>query len=239
MNYKRNSKAVIGQLKETEAGQIVCKVDCRIQIPTRYIDKKIAQISVDTFIYGCFPIILDDTKEYAILNLPAMVSINPLKTTEVVVDEIDYYEFFFEANSVIIKNKEVVRNGSIIYSVLDEFIFNGKIPWYMNYEDVAKFLDYAKEFANSDIGQNIETIEFLASLITRPLGNRAVYIREIGKDYKDFDSSKIEYVPLKSVFYSVNSTLNKLAGSYFKDGVKSSLINKTEKAEKIESILRA
>ena len=82
-------------------------------------------------------------------------------------------------------------------------------------------------------------IEFIASMISRSKEDRTKYIRLFADSYDDVKLEKVDFVPLKSVFYSVSSTLNKIAGSYFTDGVTSALVQKSEKAEKIERIIRS
>lgn len=239
--YKRNAEAVLSQLVENNSGQVVCKTDCRIQIPTRFSETAVglAEIGINTYTYGMFAIIRNDTNEYAVCNIAALVELNPFKVSLVTIDEVDYHEFYFEAGQVVIENTSLVKRDLLMYNIMDEIIFKGKIPWYMDYEDLGKMFDTAKYHANSNVGQNLETIEFITSMVTRSKQDRSKYIRAVGNSFKDFSLDKIEYVPLKSVFYSVNSTVNKLIGSYFTDGVTSALVKKTDKVQKIESILRA
>ena len=235
--YLRNSVAVKNQLVETD-NQILTKGICKIQIPTRFADVGLAQVGVSTFIYGLFPIILE-TGEYTICNVNALMEISPFKTTIVNISEVSYYEFTFEEGSVVIKSTDLVRRDTLMYNVIDEIIFKGKVPWYVEYEDLGKLFDTAKKFGNSNVGQNLEVIEFIASMVTRPKQDRVKYLRSTISSYEDTVLDKIDFVPLKSVFYSVNSTLNKLSGSYFSDGVISALVNKTSNVDKIESIIRA
>jgi hypothetical protein len=236
--YKRNPSAVFDSLYENKANQILTKVPCRIQVPVRFSERGLGQVGIQTFTLGLFPIILD-TGEYAILNACALVELDPFKVSVVTINEIDYHEFYFEANQVVIKNSNIVRRDSIIYNIFDELIFKGKIPWYIEYEDLAKVFDTAEEYANSNVGQSLEVIEFIASMITRPKQDRMKYIREVAESRSDFSLDKIDYVPLASVFYSVKSTVNKIAGSYFNDGVVSALVNPSDRVENIEKILRA
>lgn len=236
--YTRNASAINAQLFETESGQIISKVPCKIQIPARFADIGLGQVGVNTFVYGCFAII-NENNEYAVCNVNTLIEINPFKTLKVKINEVDYYEFTFEAGQVVIKTSTTVKRDTLMYNVIDELIFQGKIPWYLNYEDVGKLFDTAKEFANSNIGENLETIEFLTSIVTRTIDDRTMYLRLAANSYSDTTINKITFVPLKSMFYSVNSTLNKLSGSYFSDGLTSALVKTTDEVGKLESILRA
>jgi hypothetical protein len=168
-----------------------------------------------------------------------MIEIMPARTTIVSIDEVEYHEFSFDAKSVVIKTTTVVRRDALIFNIIDELVFKGKVPWYVEYADLGHMFDTAKSHGNSNVGQNLEVIEFIASLITRPVSDRTKYLRTTAKSYGDAAPSKVDYVPLKSVFYSVNSTLNKLSGSYFGDGIASALVNPTDRVDTIETILRS
>jgi hypothetical protein len=237
MKYTR-SPACKAKLVDNGKGQILTKENCKIQVPYRYSERGLGEVGVETRIYGCFPVIFENG-EYTLCNVTAVMSINPFKTSVVEIDEVEYHQFEFRAGDVVIKNTEVVRDDLLMYNIFDEFIFKGKIPWYMGYEDVGKLFDTAKSHAGSDVAGNYEVIELIASMVTRSKDDRSKYIRSVAKSYADIVNSKIDFVPLSSIFYSVNSTVNKIAGSYFSDGVVSALVTPTTKVDKIESILRA
>lgn len=232
----RNPELVKTKLVENKAGEIITTEKCVIQIPARFSTIGLGQIGLETNIYGCFALILD-TGEYSVFNINAFIELNPARTIIVDINGIDYHQFEFDPYQILIKTTTIVKRDSVIYRVFDEFIFKGKIPWYLTYDDVGKLFDTAKQFANSDVSKNQDVIEFLVSMISRSSGNRSVYIRNILKSYKD--TQNISYVPLSSVFFNVNNTLNKLAGSYFNNGVVSALVKPSDQMSEIEKILRA
>jgi hypothetical protein len=166
------------------------------------------------------------------------MELNPFKTSIVLVDEIEYHLFEFNAGDVVVKNTTVVRDDLLMYNIFDELIFKGKIPWYVGYKDLGKLFDTAQANAGSSVGSSYEVIELIASMVTRDTNDRSKYIRFVAQSYADITSDKIDYVPLSSIFYSVNSTVNKVAGSYFTDGVVSALVTPTTKVDSIEKILR-
>ena len=237
MTFKRNAEAVKAVLVQKD-GKVYCKEPCRIQIPVRFVKRNMAKIGTSNFIYGLFPIILE-SGEYALHNLCAMVEILPYKTTETTVDGEDYYEFHFEKNSVVINNTTVVQRKTLMFNVFDELFFKGKIPWYLNYFDICSLFDTAKSHADSKVAEVPDTIELLASIISRSVENPKLSIRLTAKSINDFKPSQMKSVALKNVMFSVNTTLNKLAGSYFDPGVRSALVQPTDQVDKLESILRA
>lgn len=180
---------------------------------------------------------INETGRYTVRNINALIELNPNKTEVVKIGSVDYHQFEFDAYQVMIKTSNIIKRDNIIYNIFDEFLFKGKVPWYLEYEDLGKLLDTAKKFANSDVGKNQDVIEFIVSMIARTSNDRTINIRHILNNYKDLHD--ISYVPLSSVFYSVNTTINKLSGSYFNDGIVSALVKKTDDISEIEKILRA
>jgi hypothetical protein len=235
--YKRDAATALSYLFENASGQVLTKKNCKIQIPVRFTEVGLGEIGINTFSYGFFPIIFD-SDEYAVLSVCAMVELNPYKLTTVSIDDDDYYEFYFDAGQVVFKATDLVKKETLMYNVFDEFIFKGKLPWYAEYEDVGKLFDTALYHAGSKVARNLEVIEFVASMISRSKADRTKYIRTLAESYNDVRLEKVDFVPLKSVFYSVSSTLNKIAGSYFTDGVTSALVQQSDNVEKIERIIR-
>ena len=238
MKLVRKPEAVLPQLVKNNGNQVICKSACKIQVPARFKDKNLAEIGIRTFVYGFFPIILS-TGEYAVLNVNSKVELNPSSTITLMIDGVEYYEFSFEANSVLFKNTYVIKDESLMFSVFDEFVFLGKVPWYAEYSDIGKLFDTAKKHGGSNVAQNPEVIEFIASMIGRRKDDKMKYLRTTVNSYEETKSDKVSYVPLKSVYYSVNSTLNKLAGSYMSAGIDRAIVAPSTNVEKIESILRA
>lgn len=238
--YKRNAEAVLAQVVTSQNGQVTCKVPCKIHVPVRFTEGAVGlgQVGIDTYTYGLFAIILE-SGEYAVCNIVALMNINPYKQTTVTIDEVDYHEFHFEKNQVMIKNSVLVKRDELIYNVLDEVVFKGKVPWYVDYIDLGKIFDTAQKFAGSNAGETPEVIEFIASMVGRSSSDRTKFIREVATDYKGYKGDNVSFVPLKSVFYAVNNTVNKLAGSYFSEGVVSALVVPSEQASRVETLLRA
>jgi hypothetical protein len=235
--YKRNAQAVLAHLHKNATGQVLTKKACKIQVPVRYSEVGLGEIGIKVFTYGLFALILE-TGEYSVLNVNAILELNPYKISIVTIDEIDYHEFYFDAGQVVITTTNLVQTNTLIYNVMDEFVFKGKMPWYVEYDDAGKMLDTAKYHADSLVGQNPEVIEFIIAMITRSAKDRTTYIRNVAETMEDFKMENISFVPLKSVLYSVNNTVNKIAGSYMTEGIVSALVNPSNGTEQVERILR-
>jgi hypothetical protein len=124
-----------------------------------------------------------------------------------------------------------------MYNILDELLIKGKVPWYLSYEDLCKFLDTAETHAGSNVAANYEVIEILSSMIARNVDNRKLYVRSSVETKEDLDK-KIEYIPLASVMYVATGTVNKLIGAYMEEGIASALVTKSEESTRVEKLLR-
>ena len=237
MSYTRNSTNVRKHLR-VENDQLLCDKPTYIHIPTRFMDKGLGEVGTNNTIFGIFPVILADTKEYGVFSVDAMVYINPFLTDEIEIDGVSYYSFYFEADTPIVSNMNVIKSDSIMYNILDEFLIKGKVPWYISYEDLCKFLDTAESHGGSNVAANYEIIEILSSMVARSVDNRKVYIRNAIEAKEDVDK-KIEYIPLSSVMYVATGTVNKLIGAYMEEGITSALVTASEESTRIEKLLRA
>lgn len=238
MTRQRDPQAVKACLKTMPNGTVVTTAPCRIQVPERYVDRGLADIGIDVYIYGIYAILLEDER-YAVSLAHCMLKITPFKTIKIKHNDVPYFEFHFPANSIVIANTEVVRRNIHIYDVIDEFMFQGKIPWFLDYTDVGYLFDSAKTFADSPIASSLETIELLASFIARNAQDRVQYYRNSLPDNPSTIAPPPAYIPFKSVYYAATNTLNKLAGNYFQQGVVSALVTPTDDVQHLEELIRA
>jgi hypothetical protein len=237
----RKASAVHAALKEVVVGsdtRIIALKNCVIQIPSRFAQVGLAQIGTKTFIYGIYAIILE-TGEYAVSNINAMVQISPSRIMSIDIGGVPYYEFYFLAGDTVVVNTTLVRQKMLIYNVFDELIFKGKIPWYLEYDDVGKLFDTASRHGDSPVARNYEVIELIASMVARAPHDRTKYYRESVIDIDYLNTNPAVFVAMNSVFYSVTNTLNKISGNYYSDGVISALVNPSETTEHVETLLRS
>ena len=230
---KRNPSIIKQQLVETKSKQVIAKTHLVLHFPKRYVERDLAIIGIENYVFGIFAII-DDQNNYAISTVPAMLKTTPTRITEDKVGDVPYYNFHYNAGSVIIDNTEVVRKDTIIYSLMEEFFLKGNVPWFVDYEDLGKVFDGAKTYADSNAAKNYATMEALAAFISRVPSDRVKQFRH--GDIKGTPS----YVGMYgNVFYAAPGTINKLVGSYFQDGVVSALTQKSENVSHVEHLLRS
>lgn len=237
MKYQRHAKAVLEALGDLQAKQVIAKKPITIIFPVRFRDIKLAVVGENSFVYGLFAITNQD--RYALFNINGYVELGKANVTIEQHDGQDYYHFSYEPGDVVIKTREVVARSNLIFIAIDEFVFKGKVPWYVSYSDMGLLFKTAREFAGTKANIFPAVMEFFASYVGRSASDRTKFIREVAKTEEDFGLDKIRWVPLRSVFWSAPGTVNKIAGAYYNDGVVSALVNPSQKVERTESILRA
>ncbi|MBW6072906.1 hypothetical protein, partial [Pseudomonas aeruginosa] len=96
----------------------------------------------------------------------------------------------------------------------DEFVSKGNIPWYMNYYDMAKMFETAKEHADTFIGGR-SIIELIISTIARDPDDMTRLYRHILSRHDDVKNKPPVTVPFRSVIWNTSDTTSKLNGAYF------------------------
>lgn len=209
----------------------------KIYLPVRFSERGLASIGMETYIVGIFAIVADDT-HYAVSMANAMMKIEPTSTANVVIDDTDYFEFYFEPGSVIVPSLDLVKRDTLTYQIYDEIISKGNVPWYLGYLDLGGLFDSAVYHAGANVGRNREVSELIASLISRDEKDRRIYYRQSVKSLEEVTKRPPVYVGMRSVIYAATNTLNKIAGSYMQDGLISALVSPSDREERIEAILR-
>lgn len=233
----RDGARVRACIKELPDGRLIALKELKIFIPTRFTERGLASVGIETTIVGIYAIVLDDAY-YGVSTVNAKMRIEPTSTMKVMLDGDEYFQFTFEPGSTIVASVHLVKSNTLIYSIYDEIIAKGRAPWYLGYIELGKLFDTAKYHAGANIGGNHEVTELLVSMIARDPKNRHRYYRTAVKSFDDMQKSPPAMVPLKSVTYSATNTLNKLAGAYMHEGIVSALVTPTERVERIENLLR-
>lgn len=234
---RRDVDAVKSKLIVTENQQVICKTPMRIQIPVRFSEIGLAQVGADNNIYGMFAIITD-TGEYCVWSSCAMIPITPAKTVVVEIEGVSYYEFHFDAKQIMIPNLTVIKSNKPIFKVLSEIFFAGKVPYYMNADDVSNCFDTVGIYAGSRVGSIPELFEVFTSVIAREAGDKTKYRRVTAQSMRDFEAGKIGWVGMESPEYAVTNTFNRFAGGYFDRGATASLVSPNQQLDIVEKIIR-
>ena len=81
-------------------------------------------------------------------------------------------------------------------------------------------------------------IEILTAIIGRNKDNLKQEYRNLINEIGQIDESKLRWIGLENIFYSFNSTLSKMAGSYMKLGEISAILNPEKDISDLEHVVR-
>jgi hypothetical protein len=233
----RNADKVKAALKELPDGRLITTTGCKIIIPCRFEEKGMARIGIDNSIVGIYAMVVEDLY-YAVSMVNAMLNIDPSATERIKIDGDDHYVFTFIKGATVFKSVNLIKMDSLVYRIYDEVFSKGRVPWYLNYNDLAGIFDTAKKHAGAgSIGKNREVTELIVSMVARDPKDRTKYYRTAVKSMTDVEKAPPAMISLRDVSYAPG-TLNKLAGSYMSVGVVAALVEPGERTERIESLLR-
>lgn len=225
-------------ISEDPSAPTLVKAGMSFIIPVRFNEIGLAQLGAKTFAYGLGLLVLD-TGEYTLLNVSAMLELGDCTTQVFTEDEVDYYRFHFTPGSAFIKTRHLVCQSSLLFIALDEFIFKGKMAKYLSYDDAMRIFDTAQKHTRTSATILHPVVEFIIGYIGRSRADRKTYIRLAATKPSDYSLKNLSWVPMRSVYWSAPSTVNKTGGAYFPDGVVSALVNPSVRSDNIEKILRA
>ncbi len=232
---KRKPELIKGIMKEL-GDSLITKDNLSVIIPARFINKHLAVMG-DTITTLAILAIVDENDNYAIMNIPAMIELTPNAINEIDINGSTYLELEFDKGDLFCNNINLLKQDTFIYDMFDDFFIQGNIPWYLNYEDLSNILVMSQKYAGSKIGNNPLGLEILASIAARLPDDKTVFYRTLSKDMKKMKTIQPSYVALQNIYYTFNSTLAKTAGSYFKEGITSALVNKESSKTKLEEIV--
>lgn len=237
-NLVRDPDKIREALTELSDGSVVALKECKIYIPSRFAERSLAEIGVDNSIVGIYAIVVDNMY-YGVSLINSMIKINPSSTLKIKMLGVEYFEFTFVPGATVIKSNVLIKVDTLVYRIYDEIISKGRVPWYLDYNDLGRIFDTAKSHAGANIGQNSEVTELIVSMISRSKQDKNKYYRTTVNSLEDIKTNPPAYIPLRSVIYAATNTTNKLAGSYFSTSIVSALVSPAERTERIESLLRS
>ena len=217
-------------------GSIVTKAGCKIYIPARWTEQRLAFIGNETVIFGFFAVLVGDA--YGVCNAATMVSIRPGSSRQVNINGYGYIEFSFDPGTVVVRNLNCVMDDTMPYQMYREFIEMGKVPPYMEYSDVCNMFESCSELCGVTLGANEAVLSAIASSIIKDPNdlNRSFAFRIDSI----LEQTKLRgaVVPFRDVQYGATNTTAKIMGSFSDLAVTAALVNPSERSEDFEDLLR-
>lgn len=229
---KRDGVKTNSYLKNLKSGdklKVTTLKPAFVYIPYRFVSSGLAIIEDTVQIISQYAIVIEDV--YAVANVPAMVQIRPESRKRIKIDDEEYLEFSFDANSVVIEDCRLFQQSVMAYNIFNEEIAKGNVPLYFNDVDFLFCLDLVDSFANIKLGKNNVSLEMIISAITRSQENLTQY-------YRNNPDGRYEFIALRNTSLGATNTLSKMQGSFYELGITSALARESDKLEDIERLLR-
>lgn len=224
-------------LQELPDTSLIAVKPVKIYIPQRWNDRGLASVGIETYIIGIYAITSEDAY-YGISLVPSLIKINPSSTNIVTVQGEAYYEFVFDAGTVITERTELVKNDVLIYRVFTEMKDKGRVPWYVSYEDDPVIMENANYYSGAGVGREPEVNELLTAIVARDPANLNQNYRHVVQSADYVRTHPCAWISLRNIRYAATNTVDKLAGSYFTEGLVGALVSPADRTENIENLLR-
>lgn len=226
---KRNPK-LFDSIWKVQGDTVIALQDCKILIPFDFLKNKMAIIAGRIQIAAICAVCSGN--EFAILNGTAMITINPDDTRQVKIDNQVYLQFDFLKGSTVIPTLGSIKDSDLVYAIYKYFYNAGRVPGYMNADDLGRAMLLHKEWGGINISPDNTPFELVTSMICRDAKNKMVF-------YRHTDMKQLPVIiPFKSVLYNARSTTAKLLGNNLDDGFTSALIYPSTEPDRLENMLR-
>ncbi len=173
--------------------------------------------------------IIDD--KYSVSVIPTLCTSRPIMIKEIEREGVDYVQFIFGKDDPILENTKVVKKDVLSYNFLETYYMQGRVPWFIDYEDLVRIMDNMYEYAKSGMGDNFIANELITSFITRSSKDKKIFHRQ------DLKNDHV-YVDLMNVYYSTLGSLTKIAGNYMTEAVTSAIVQQSKHTTKLEQLAR-
>lgn len=235
-NLKRNPDK-IKKLIKTVGDMAIAKENLYIIFPQKFVDKELSILDNICEILGVV-MIMDDDYNYSVMTIPGKLTTEPNEIETVEIDNELYVQLVIEKDNTLITSNKIVKNTDLIYQIFELLMLQGKVPFYLNYIDLFNVFSNIPKYTGSDVGIDTLGFEVLIAISARNPNNLDMQFRKFIKTEKDMINKNPKWVGLKNIYYSYNSTLSKIAGSYFKKGLVAAIVKPEDKSTTLENILR-
>lgn len=234
----RNRDKVRANLVKLSDNSVICREGCKVYIPQRYVNKGLAGVGETVWSVGEF-VMVTDSGFYCAMLVPAIINLSPTEVRQIKLDGNPYYELSFAEGSVVIETTWIPKTDSCIPPLFNEFMINGNIPYGYSLFDLVKAFHLSDKYTGFKMGANPQVFETIVNIIARDPDDLNKQYRGVPQSLDDVYKKPPAIVGLRNPAVTSTNTVAKLIGSYFQDGVVSSLINPSDRVEGVEALLRS
>ena len=219
--------------KKTEDQQLIFTGDSlELRIPLKFQQYDALTIG-DTVTTPALMDMIIDNKYHVGLNILASITIAHSDLGYMTYAGIEYLVLHLKQGDAFMTGYRVIQDPHIVYVLWSEFVTSGKVPYFLQYADMLRLFEHAREHTGSGIGVSRSVFEGIIAHLSRDKD-------KLSLQYRLTDMKKpFKMVALESVSRAPTSTIARLNGAYFRDeGVTSALRYQVDEQQPFENILR-
>jgi hypothetical protein len=235
--FVRDAAKVYGYLHVTDDNEMIAKKPMKVYIPARFKQADMAKFESENTFVGICAFVVED-KYYGVSCVTSVMRTEPTAINDVIIDDVEYIEMSYDAGSRVIANINLVKIDNLVYTIYDEFVSKGRVPWYMDYEDIGKLLADSHYYSGVKVGNNPQILEMIAATISRSPSDVKKYYRQGIESKEENVTNPPVIIPLRAVSYGATNAIAKLMGPYFDENVTSTLVSPGQRVERVERLLR-
>lgn len=217
---------------------LVAKDAISVICPTRWFDGHLGHMEEDIRVIGYYAYVLDN-KYYAVNRSASFVSLSPSHVNTRVIGDTKYFDFTFDKGEVIMRNRELVKLGTAVYRIYEEFKSKGQVPAYFSPSDLALLLTSSSYYGGVNLATDHAIIEMMASSLPRSTSDAFEHYRNQVNSSQEINYGSPNYIGLSNVAYSTTNTISKFLGNNFKDTLTGALAYPSDRLEPIDELLRS
>lgn len=230
----RNPAKVHKDLKKV-GSTLVTQGGCWIYAPTSYTAKDMAFITATVTIIGVY-LITTDHLTYGAANATSLMGLEPSVIEVVMIDEVEYYQFYFEPGSVVVSNVFLKCERKMPYNVMSYFYDYGRVPFWMTIIDHGSLLASTRYWNDMTMFPDGITHDIYSAHLQRDNKNVRKHFRHSIRTEADI-RIPATYIPLRDGALNKTSRLAKLSDTELKRGIRSALLNDPVREEPLEQLL--
>lgn len=203
-----------------------------IYIPVRYEEKDLTVVTDKVHTLGIFDITINGSINVGYL-LAAMIDIEYTSVDRVQIDNEPYIHLVLKKNDRFIRNMNYIKNDRLGYTLWVEFISLGRLPRFINYENIAWLFDRIAEVIGVNFGVDHSIFEMLYAHLFRDSKDLSIKYRLTPM------VEQPTMIELRNVAYGPDDTMSKILGSYMSVGINAALITESTQPSPVEVVLRS
>lgn len=232
----RDPKVVTDALVATDDKRLITKKPLRIYTPTFYTERGLAEVGGETHIVGFTTWVVGEYYDFTMV--PAMMNITPSYVNTVKAKDGEYYEFCFDAGAQVMPTLFLPKEDTMTYKLYTAIHSKAKVPWFATYDTFGETFALAREYAGVDLSRAADKLDVLCALQARSPEDNNVFYRNYITDKAQLVTNPPSYIPINSLVHAASSTMSRIGGRNFVDGLTSALVHPEERVGDLERIYR-